>query len=350
MKKILVTGGAGFIGSHTCVNLLEKGYKVVLLDSFINSSEKVVQRIIDICKIKDNSIKENLQIFKGDIREITFLESVFNEAKESGLPIAGVIHFAALKSVSESLKNPSLYWDVNVGGAINLVKAMEKYDCRFMVFSSSATIYGEAKNSFVDEESEKKPLNPYGVTKFVVENFLNDIFNSSNNKCSIANLRYFNPVGAHSSGLIGESPVGDPTNIFPIILDVAARKIKRFKVYGNDWPTYDGTGVRDYIHVMDIAESHLEVLEYLFNNEIQIINLNLGTGIGTSVLEFINIFQETNNVQIPYEISEKREGDAPLVVANNKLAFEIIKWKPKRDLIDICKDGWRWRIKNPNGY
>ena len=211
-------------------------------------------------------------------------------------------------------------------------------------------IYGLAENNFIYEESEKKPLNPYGVTKLVVENFLNDVFRGSKNNWSIANLRYFNPVGAHSSGLIGESPVGNPNNIFPIILDVASRKIKTLKVFGNDWPTIDGTGVRDYIHVMDIAESHLKTLEYLFNNETQIINLNLGTGKGTSVLELIKIFEDTNNVRIPFEISEKREGDAPFVVANTKLAFEIIKWKSKRDLVDICKDGWRWRVNNPNGY
>ena len=350
MKKILVTGGAGFIGSHTCIHLLERGYEVVLIDSFINSSEKVAKRIIDICKLKDKFITEKFQVLKADLRKISLLESVFKEAEEAGKPIEGVIHFAGLKSVAESLKNPCLYWDVNVGGTINLVKAMKKYDCNVIVFSSSATIYGLAESNFIYEESEKKPLNPYGVTKLVVENFLNDIFRSSKKHWSIANLRYFNPVGAHSSGLIGESPVGNPNNIFPIILDVASRKIKTLKVFGNDWPTIDGTGVRDYIHVMDIAESHLQTLEYLFNNETQIINLNLGTGQGTSVLELIQIFEDTNNVRIPYEISEKREGDAPFVVANTKLAFEIIKWKSKRDLVDICKDGWRWRVNNPNGY
>ena len=350
MSRILVTGGAGFIGSHTCLNLLESGYEVVLFDSFVNSSNKVVQKIIDIYQVKNISKENNLHVFKGDLRDIHNIENVFRKSLDSGFPIEGVIHFAGLKSIAESLINPILYWDVNVKGTINLINIMNKYSCNNIVFSSSATIYGKTNTNLIDESAPISPLNPYGITKYVVEKFLNDIYTNSSDKWSVANLRYFNPVGAHHSGFMGENPIGEKNNIFPIILDVASKKIEKFEIYGDKWPTHDGTGVRDYIHVMDIAESHLKTLEYLFNNKSQLINLNLGTGKGTSVLELIHIFQETNNVSIPYSIASERPGDVPIVVANNKLAFDVLNWKPKRNLEDICRDGWKFRLNFPNGY
>ncbi len=350
MKKILVTGGAGFIGSHTCICLLEKGYEVVLFDSFINSSRKVIKRIIDICKLSDKFNEDNLSVFEGDLRNKENIEEVFNEFQKNGSPIKGVIHFAGLKSVTESLENPILYWDANVKSSINLLEIMQKYSCNNMVFSSSATIYGLPECKLVDESSLIKPLNPYGVTKYVIEMLISDIFKSDNKNLSFASLRYFNPAGAHHSGLIGENPKGTPTNIFPLILDVASGKLDKLNVYGDNWPTKDGTGVRDYIHVMDIAESHLKTMEFLFANESKNIHINLGTGKGTSVLELINVFQKVNHIDIPYQITERRLGDAPFVVANNDYAASIINWKPSRSIDLICKDGWNWRLKNPNGY
>jgi UDP-glucose 4-epimerase len=219
-----------------------------------------------------------------------------------------------------------------------------------MVFSSSATIYGLASDEPITEESEISPINPYGSTKVAIEKLFNDIFNKNKNEWRIANLRYFNPIGSHSSGLIGEDPTSGANNIFPIILDVAAGKKKFLEIYGKEWPTYDGTGVRDYIHVVDLALGHLKALEYLQKNSPQILNLNLGTGIGTSVLDLVNSFEKVNKVSIPYQISPTREGDASCVVADNSLAKKILDWIPTKTIEDACMDGWKWRCLNPNGY
>ena len=345
--KILVTGGAGFIGSHTCLVLLEKGHEVIVIDSFINSNKKSLERVINLVKLKNKDI--NLQIINADIRNKGILEKLFVDSLNSDKPINAVIHFAGLKSVKESVRKPLHYWNSNVHGSINLLSIMNKYNCRTIVFSSSATIYGVNDNK-LKETSEINPINPYGKTKAAVERLLSDIFISNPNQWRIANLRYFNPIGAHHSGLIGESPKGIPNNIFPYITQVAAGNFEILNIFGNDWPTQDGTGVRDYIHVMDLAEGHKKSLEFLIENSPQFINLNIGTGKGTSVLELINTFEFVNKVNIPYKFSSRRDGDVSTLIADNSLAISCLDWKPKRSLIDMCSDGWQWQLLNPEGY
>ncbi len=349
MKKILVTGGNGFIGSHTCFLLLKKGYEIVIIDSLVNSSIKCLDRILKICELK--KIKNpKIDLIKGDLKEKTLIEKVFQKATSSNSRIIGVIHFAGLKSVSESIKNPLHYWDSNLSGTINLLKVMEENECKTIVFSSSATIYGKSLKNKISETSELAPINPYGNNKVAIETLLNDVYKSSPKNWKIINLRYFNPIGAHESGLIGECPAGVPGNIFPYILSVSAGKNSLLKIFGSDWPTHDGTGIRDYIHVMDLAEGHVLALEYLLSKSGQLLNLNLGTGIGTSVLQLINTFEETNNVKIPYEFTKRRSGDLAKVVADNTLATDTLKWTPKRTIKEMCKDGWKWQLLNPNGY
>ena len=348
MGTILVTGGAGFIGSHTCLLLLKKGYKIVVLDSLINSSKISLERVSKIvCKKVDI---ERIKLINGDIRDKNLLENIFSEAKFKKEDFSGVIHFAGLKAVEQSIKYPLEYWDNNVYGSINLLKIMDKYNCKTIVFSSSATVYEKTiNNTNLDENSKLKPHNPYGETKLAIEKILSDIFKSSS-KWRIANLRYFNPIGAHSSGLIGENPIGMPNNIFPIITRVALKKIEYLKVYGNDWNTHDGTGVRDYIHVMDLAQGHIAALEFLFKKVQEKITINLGTGVGTSVIDLINTFKKENNIEIPFKIVGRRDGDIGYVVANNSFAKSLLKWEPKYRLEDMCRDGWNWQKQNPEGY
>ena len=345
--NILVTGGSGYIGSHTCVSLLEKNFKLTIVDSNVNSSHESINRIKIILGDK---VKNRIIFKKGDIRDEFFLKEIFSKAIKENNPIEGVIHFAGLKSVEESIKDPLIYWDVNVKGSIVLFRVMELFNCNLIVFSSSATVYGNAETIPIQETCYINPTNTYGHTKITTEYILQDIFRSSKNKWRICNLRYFNPIGAHSSGLIGENPFNYPNNLFPIICGVVQGKYRQLSIYGNDWPTKDGTCIRDYIHVMDLAESHCNALEYLLKNKSQLITLNIGRGVGTSVLELMNTFKEVNNCDIPYDFSSKRSGDVPVLVANNKLSSLILNWKPKRSLKDMCIDGWRWQIMNPNGY
>ena len=342
MKSILVTGGAGFIGSHTCLSLVEKGYHVVVVDSLVNSSEDSLDKLHQILSKKNISLEDKISFFKGDLRDKEFIEDIFFLNKKKENPISCVIHFAGLKAVNESVISPLKYWDINVNGTINLLQTMLKSDCRTIVFSSSATIYGLSENTILKETNATKPTNPYGSTKLAVEMLMSDLFHSNPNKWKIINLRYFNPIGAHPSGLIGESPKGIPTNIFPSINFVASGKIKELKVFGNNWPTPDGTCIRDYIHVMDIAEGHIAALEYLENNGPQIKYFNLGTGVGTSVLELIEIFQRINRVKVPFSFHPRREGDLSKVIADNSLAIKYLNWSPKRNLEDMCRDGWIW--------
>ena len=348
--KILVTGGAGFIGSHTCLALLEEGYDLVVIDSYVNSNEKSLERVIDTFKINNKAKKANIEIEQADIRDEIELDKLFSEHQSLEKPIEAVIHFAGLKSVTESVLNPLNYWDVNVNGSITLLRIMKRYKCRTIVFSSSATIYGLASNKPLKENTEIKPINPYGRTKVAIEQLLSDNYFSEPGKWRIANLRYFNPIGAHSSGIIGEDPKGIPNNIFPYILQVAAGNISKLNIFGDDWPTIDGSGVRDYIHIMDLAEGHVAALGKIFNNNPNILNLNLGTGIGTSVLELINVFQEVNKVKIPYEISSRRKGDVATIIADNISAVSYLNWTPKRSLKEMCTDGWKWQLINPKGY
>ena len=348
MKSILVTGGAGFVGSHTCVCLLDCGYIIYNLDSFINSFPKALDRIRKISFPKRiNSGK--LFNYEGDIRNISLIQKIFYEARIAGNPIQAVIHFAALKSVSKSMIDSAEYWDVNVEGTKNIIKVMQENDCKTFVFSSSAMVYGESNGTNLKENLNCNPSNNYGKTKLEAEKFLRNIFNKYPGDWKIANLRYFNPIGAHDSGLIGDSPREISNNIFPIILKVGLGQIDHIKIFGSDWPTYDGTPIRDFVHVMDIAEGHIKVLEFLELEEAQFLCLNLGTGKGTSVLDLIKVFQEENQIEIPYVFSSKRKGDVANLVADNYLAEEILDWRPKRNIREMCCDGWRWKILNPYG-
>ena len=341
MKKILVTGGIGFIGSHTCLALLEKGYSLLIIDSLINSSPFVFQKLKKF-KI-DNEISCEIEFIKGDIRNENFLNDLFKKQIIKNENIEAVIHFAGLKAVGESTKNPLKYWDFNVRGTINLLNVMDKYECRNLVFSSSATVYGKREDKLlIKEDADINPINPYGNTKASIEIILDDLSKIEKSEWNIISLRYFNPIGAHSSGLMGENPVDIPNNLMPIINNVAAGNIKELEIFGNDWETYDGTGVRDYIHVMDVAEGHTLALDKILNSTPKNIQINLGTGKGTSVLELVTTFQKVNNIEVPYKYSAKREGDVAIYVADNNLAKSFLKWIPKRNLEMMCVDSWEW--------
>ncbi len=350
MKSIFVTGGAGFIGSHTCLLLLEKGYVVFILDSFVNSYERSLERISYILKNKGINTNEKIYLIKGDIKNLSDIEKVFQMSIELNKEIESVIHFAGLKSVFESVINPLKYWDTNVRGTINLLKIMKKFNCRNIVFSSSATVYKSKAKTALNENDVCAPVNPYGDTKLTIEKLLGNTYKSSPNEWRIACLRYFNPAGAHESGLIGEDPLGRPDNLYPRINRVAVGKLHSIKIFGSDWPTKDGTCIRDYIHVMDVAEGHLLALNYLVKENPQFLTLNLGTGKGTSVLELIRTFEKVNKIKIPFIFEERRLGDNSFVVADNSLAKSILNWIPHRSIDDICRDGYNWQLQNPKGF
>ena len=351
MKKILVTGGVGFIGSHVTISLLEKNYNVVIVDSFLNSSKSFYTRMIELINSINPFLKENLHLYVGDIRDSQFLEKIFLDAIKEDKLIDGVIHLAGLKAVKESVKYPLNYWDCNLIGAIRLLEAMTKFNCHSLIFSSSATVYGKNQDLLIQENSNINPINPYGFTKATIEFMLQNLFESELQKWRIANLRYFNPIGAHNSGLIGENPKGIPNNVFPLINKVASGEIKKLKIFGNDWNTKDGTCIRDFIHVMDLAEGHILALEHLLKmKNSKFLNLNLGTGTPTSILELVETFQKINNVKVPYDFVNRREGDVDRIVADNNLAKEILNWEPKRKISDMCVDGWKWNLNNKNFY
>ena len=350
MRNIVVTGGAGFIGSHTCLLLLEKEYNVFVVDSFINSSPESINKILKINHSLKKKVNNKLKVFKGDLQDISFIKNVFSDITRSHKKIDGVIHFAGLKSVADSLIYPMEYWKVNVLGSINLLEVMSNYSCFTMVFSSSATVYENNGKSLLSEKSLLKPIHPYAFTKSTVETILRDIFNSSKRRSRIASLRYFNPIGAHTTGLIGENPKGKPNNIFPLIMNTAQGIQRELEIFGNDWPTPDGTPIRDFIHVMDLAEAHIKVLENLFQNEPRYLQLNVGTGLGTSVLDLIKTFEKVNNLKVPYVFAKRRLGDTGYLVADNSLLKSELKIHPKRNLEDMCRDGWKWKSLNPNGF
>ena len=350
MNNILVTGGAGFIGSHTCLILLEKGYNVFVIDSFENSSPKSLERVRGIYINKGNNPRNELKIFQGSLSDKNFIKKVFLKIKELYKQVDGVIHFAGLKSVEQSIADPLMYWRINLLGTINLLDIMADFDCNNLVFSSSATIYEERDDCPLKEDSKLGPINPYGNTKMTIELILKDLFKSSEKYWKFASLRYFNPIGAHESGLLGEYPKGIPNNIFPLITNTALGIQKELNIYGNDWPTKDGTAVRDYIHVMDLAESHIRILDYLIKNNSIYLNINVGTGIGTSVLELIKTFEKTNNVRVKYNFAKRRSGDASCIVADNSFLISKFKFIPKRSIEDMCRDGWKWRSKNTYGF
>ena len=336
MATLLITGGAGFIGSHTCISLIEFGHQVIVLDDYSNSSPKALNRIKELLGTKACKL---LKIYRGDIRDKNLLEDIFNSFISKDNPIEAVVHFAGLKAVEKSTQDPLKYWDVNVNGSLCLLEVMSKYKCHTIVFSSSATVYGSAYDKLINENDEIKPKNPYGHTKVAIETVLNNLFESSPKEWKIANLRYFNPIGAHESGLIGEDPAGTPNNLFPLICKVAAGKKEKIEIFGRDWPTPDGTAIRDYIHVMDLAEGHCLALNNLLSNSPRIFNVNLGTSKGTSVLEIIKIFEKTNNIIIPYEFVGRRKGDSCITVADNTLfkkTFKLVSLKEFRAYVP----GW----------
>ena len=346
MTTILATGGLGFIGSHTCAVLLEQGSNVLAIDSLENSSEKVFSQINKILSLSSSNKKGRFDFIKGDVRNKDFLRIIFERYKSSGKDIDSVIHFAGLKAVAESILNPLRYWDMNINSTISLLQIMDEFKCRNLIFSSSATVYKTKQilNKKFTEESDLFPINPYGNTKFAIERILSDISFSSPESWKIANLRYFNPVGAHSSGLIGENPLEEPNNLLPVLIKVLNTQEKELSIFGNDWPTKDGTCVRDFIHVMDLAEAHAAALNFLLVNPPQNININIGTGTGTTVLELVESFMKINKCKIPYVFADRRLGDAPYSVADNSKALKLLEWQPKRTIKDICEDAWRWNI------
>ncbi len=346
MAQLLITGGAGFIGSHTCVVLLEAGHDLVVLDNYHNSSPVALERVAELTGLAASNPR--LTVIEGDIRSSIDLGCAFNSGV-CGHPIDAVVHFAGLKAVGESVREPLRYWDVNVNGSRCLLESMQKHGCRTLVFSSSATLYGFPEKIPIPETAPIRPINPYGHTKAAVEQMLGDIA-ASEEGWRIARLRYFNPVGAHPSGTLGEDPQGVPNNLFPFITQVAVGRRGHLQVYGGDWPTKDGSGVRDYIHVMDLAEGHQAALSYLMGHGPEVITLNLGSGEGHSVLEVVKCFTEITGHSIPYQIIDRRPGDAAVTVAKSDLAEKILGWRTQRGLKEICRDGWAWQRNNPEGY
>ena len=350
MKRLLITGGCGYIGSHTCYVLLEAGYELVVVDSNINSSEIPLKRLKNLNYSKEIDFETNLQFYRGDINNISLLRNIFLQSRNQGKPIDAVIHFAGLKSVSESISFPIAYWESNVGGTIKLIKVMNEFNCKTIVFSSSASIYYFSGMKLLKENDLIKPSSPYGQTKETIEKILLTTFESSKSDWRIINLRYFNPIGAHPSGSLGESFSTKSDNLFPHICMVANGIKKHLKIFGNDWLTEDGTCIRDFIHVLDLAEAHMSAIKFLSNSDSRMININIGTGRGTSVLELTRIFEQVNNCKIPIKFTERRRGDIPFSVADNSLALNILEWYPKKTIEDMCIDGWQWIKKNPNGY
>ena len=343
MARLLITGGAGFIGSHTCVVLLEAGHQLVVLDDFRNSSPEALKRVEQLSG-------RPLELVAGDLRDPGSLGRVFNGGPyASGGGIDAVIHFAGLKAVGESVAQPLMYWDVNLCGTRLLLQAMAAAGCRTLVFSSSATVYGYPTQVPIPETAPIQPINPYGHSKAAAEQLLADLA-ASEPGWRIGRLRYFNPVGAHPSGRLGEDPQGLPNNLFPFLSQVAVGRRSELQVFGSDWPTPDGTGVRDYIHVMDLAEGHRAALEVLLAEEPQLLTLNLGSGQGHSVLELVQAFELASAKAVPYRLVERRPGDAAITVADPSLALERLGWRTQRSLGDICRDGWAWQGANPQGY
>ena len=334
--KILVTGGAGYIGSHTCVELLENGYEVVVADNLQNSNEEALRRVKEITG-------KDLRLYKIDLVDKSAVEKVFQENK-----IDAVIHFAGLKAVGESVEIPLKYYKNNIISTLVLCEVMKSFNVTNLVFSSSATVYGNPHTVPITEEFPLSATNPYGRTKLFIEDILRDLY-KSDNSWNIAILRYFNPVGAHSSGKIGEDPNGIPNNLVPYISQVAVGKLKELRVFGSDYPTVDGTGVRDFIHVVDLAEGHLLALEKLVSRP-GVVTYNLGTGKGYSVLEMVEAFSRASGREIPYKLVDRRIGDIATCYADDHKAQTELGFKVKKNIDDMCIDSWRWQHNNPNGY
>lgn len=344
MANVLIAGGAGFIGSHTSLVLLEAGHRIVVIDNFATSTPANLQRVRELVGAARAGA---LQVVAGDIRDRQALDQAFASAEGR---FDAVIHFAGLKAVAESVHQPLLYWDVNVGGSRSLLAAMAHHGCRTLVFSSSATVYGYPRRLPIAEDAAVEPINPYGHTKAAVERMLADLAASAGAEpvgepWRIACLRYFNPVGAHPSGLIGEHPLGPPSNLFPFLGQVALGQRPRLRIFGSDWPTPDGTGIRDYIHVMDLAEGHRAALEVLWQEPPQRLTLNLGSGRGHSVLDVVRAYERASGRPVPYELVERRPGDAAHSVADPSEARRRLGWQTRRSLEQMCTDGWSWQCR-----
>jgi UDP-glucose 4-epimerase len=338
VPSVLLTGGTGYIGSHTCVELMRAGYDTILYDNLCNSSPVVVDRIEQITGKRP-------QFVLGDIRDRTALDRLFETH-----PIDAVVHFAGLKAVAESVQRPLDYYISNVCGSTTLFDAMRSFDIRRIVFSSSATVYDSKAQIPLKESSAVGPANPYGRTKLMIEQILGDIA-AADPSWRVLCLRYFNPVGAHESGLIGEDPRGEPNNLMPYVAQVAVGRLSRLRIFGDDYPTPDGTGVRDYIHVVDLAAGHVAALERLMEgavNEERVVNL--GSGRGHSVLELVRAFTRASGVAVPYEVTERRAGDVAVSLADPALSLRYLGWQANRDLDTMCTDTWRWQATNASGY
>ena len=337
MEQILVTGGAGYIGSHTLIQLIENGYSPVVFDNLINSSIESLNRVQQITDVE-------IPFVRGDITDKTALSEVFSK-----YDFIAVIHFAGLKAVGESVEKPLYYYENNVYGSLQLFNVMAEYNVKTIVFSSSATVYGDPVSLPLKESMPTgMPTNPYGMSKLMIENILNDLY-VSDNQWRVVNLRYFNPVGSHPSGLIGEDPNGIPNNLMPFITQTATGKREKLSVFGGDYDTHDGTGVRDYIHVLDLAFGHIQALKKV-SSSTGVLTVNLGTGIGYSVLDIVKSFENASGKKVPYEIVERRSGDVAACYADPVYAKEILDWEAKLDLDDMCRDSWHWQSNNPNGY
>lgn len=336
MKTILVTGGAGYIGSHTVLVLLEKGYNVTVIDNLSNASEESLRRVEKI-------VGRSVGFVKADVRDAAALDMVF-----SNTPIEAVIHFAGLKAVGESVEKPLSYYENNMISTFELLKAMAKHNVQKIVFSSSATVYGIPERVPISEDSRLSATNPYGRTKLFLEYVLRDAA-VANPALRVSLLRYFNPAGAHPSGLIGEDPSGIPNNLMPFVSQVAVGRRPFLQVFGDDYATHDGTGVRDYIHVMDLAEGHVAALKFLDNAPGVFVH-NLGTGTGYSVLDMVKAFEKASGRSVPYKIAPRRPGDVAACYADPSKAAAELGWKATRDVNDMCADAWRWQSQNPNGY
>ncbi len=333
---ILVTGGAGYIGSHAVLELLENNYKVIVIDNFSNSSIKSLERVESITGKKPI-------IIDGDIRDLHTLDNIFSEHT-----ITAIMHFAGLKSVAESIRNPIEYYENNIYGTLQLLRAMDKYKVYRIIFSSSATVYGDPiKLPLKESMVAGNPINPYGMSKLMIENILKD-WNKAHKESNVTLLRYFNPVGAHLTGLIGEDPKDIPNNLMPLICKVAIGEINELTIYGNDYVTPDGTGIRDFIHVSDLVKGHVEILKKCTHSGIHI--YNLGTGKGISVLELINTFQKVNNVNIRYKVADRRDGDIASCYADSSKIKKDFDWETQLDVERMCQDAWRWQKLNPHGY
>lgn len=334
---VLVTGGAGYIGSHTCVALAAAGFEPLILDNYVNSSPKVLERL---ARISGGAAPRAVQ---GDVRDRALLDRLFAEHS-----VSAVIHFAGLKAVGDSVADPLSYYDNNVNGSLVLAAAMKAAGVRTLIFSSSATVYGEPDHSPIPEDAPNRPANPYGRSKLMVEEAFGDLYRSEPG-WRIALLRYFNPVGAHESGLIGEHPQGKPNNLMPFVSQVAVGQRPSLTVHGGDYPTPDGTGVRDYVHVMDLAEGHVAALQHALAHE-GLLTLNLGTGRGSSVLEVVTAFERASGKRVARVIGPRRPGDVPAYWADPSAAKAVLGWQARRSLDQMCADSWRWQNGNPNGY